>query len=468
MWGRIGLLTLAGLMAISATVIGAPALADDAPIAANVTDVPTAPALPAGPESTPQDLPEAEPDATPAPESLIEPAVATVGPAAAETPATTNAVLRGAPSGIVVMAAISGLSFSPIDPVPGGFITVTGNGCDPFQAVLIRTSIPTMGASTYHEVTPTAAADGSFSAVTRVHGLAGDVPVVSPGTQFAVGAFCGGVETTDPDLAQSVFGILADPGTNEAPGALPDHFDTEYETAVSVPAPGMLINDSDPDGDPITAHLFTGPSNGTLTNLMEDGSFTYTPNPGFHGADTFLYYAYDGAESSSDTPVTINVLPPADPPVAVADSYTTAMDTPLDVSDVAAGLLANDSDPTGDPMRVCLATSTHPTHGTLTYPSNDGRFHYTPDVGFNGVDTWTYHAGDATHCGNFVTVTVTVGDVVADPDPDPAGSPGADSGDEGDDRALPDTGAGSAWTALIALIVLGAGSVALRFGRVRT
>lgn len=463
MWGRFCLLALAGVMAVTTTAIGAPALADDAPVPASATDVPAATEVPAEPEPAPEELPEAEPEATPAPETVVEPAVANVSAAAASV--TTNAVLRGAPSGIVIMAAISGLSFLPADPVPGGFITVTGDDCDPFQDVLIRTSIPTLGGATYHEGIVSAGPTGSFSVVTRVHGLAGDVPVVAPGTQFAVGAFCGGVETTDTDLAQTVFGVLADPGTNEAPGALPDHFDTEYETAVSVPAPGMLINDSDPDGDPITAHLYTGPSNGTLTNLMEDGSFTYTPNPGFHGADTFLYYAYDGAESSSDTPVTINVLPPADPPVAVADTYTTAMDTPLDVSDVADGLLANDSDPTGDPMRVCLATSTHPIHGTLTYPSNDGRFHYVPDAGFNGVDTWTYHAGDATHCGNFVTVSVTVGDVV--PDPAAAGSAGPDSGDADDDRDLPDTGAPPATElfVILGMSLLIAGVWLLRSGR---
>jgi VCBS repeat-containing protein len=77
-------------------------------------------------------------------------------------------------------------------------------------------------------------------------------------------------------------------------------------TPLVVPAPGVLQNDSDPEGSPITATLATNPSSGTLS-LAANGSFTYTPNTGFTGVDSFTYNAFDGAAKSITTTVTINV-----------------------------------------------------------------------------------------------------------------------------------------------------------------
>jgi hypothetical protein len=95
---------------------------------------------------------------------------------------------------------------------------------------------------------------------------------------------------------------------NDAPAALPDAFTTDDTTALSVPAPGVLSNDTDVDGDSLSAVLEAGPSNGTLV-LNVDGSFTYMPNAGFSGIDTFTYRASDGAAFSSAVTVTITVVP---------------------------------------------------------------------------------------------------------------------------------------------------------------
>ena len=68
------------------------------------------------------------------------------------------------------------------------------------------------------------------------------------------------------------------------------------DTALTVAAAsGVLANDSDPDGDTLSAVLVTGPAHGTLI-LNAAGSFTYTPAANFNGADTFTYKANDGPE----------------------------------------------------------------------------------------------------------------------------------------------------------------------------
>jgi len=68
----------------------------------------------------------------------------------------------------------------------------------------------------------------------------------------------------------------------------------------------VLGNDTDADLDPLTAVLNVGPTNGTLT-LNPNGSFTYTPNPGFSGLDAFTYHANDGSADSNVVTVAIDV-----------------------------------------------------------------------------------------------------------------------------------------------------------------
>jgi hypothetical protein len=93
---------------------------------------------------------------------------------------------------------------------------------------------------------------------------------------------------------------------NDAPVAEDDSYTTDEDTPLVVPAPGVLGNDSDVEGDPLTAVLVSGPSHGTLT-LNPNGSFTYTPEENFVGEDSFTYQAYDGELYSNVATVTITV-----------------------------------------------------------------------------------------------------------------------------------------------------------------
>ena len=79
---------------------------------------------------------------------------------------------------------------------------------------------------------------------------------------------------------------------------------------------GVLANDSDMDGDFLTASIVNIPTHGTL-GLNADGSFSYTPNPGFIGTDTFTYRASDGTGKSDDAVVEITVSNPITGPEPV-------------------------------------------------------------------------------------------------------------------------------------------------------
>jgi uncharacterized delta-60 repeat protein len=96
---------------------------------------------------------------------------------------------------------------------------------------------------------------------------------------------------------------------NDPPVAYPDGYHTEPGVLLDLgPIGNVLNNDDDPDNEPLTAVLITDVSNGTLT-LNPAGSFTYVPDPGFEGRDSFVYEAQDAALLSSSAEVSLWVLP---------------------------------------------------------------------------------------------------------------------------------------------------------------
>lgn len=91
---------------------------------------------------------------------------------------------------------------------------------------------------------------------------------------------------------------------DQPPLAVNDTFSVQENTPFNG---NVLTNDSDPDGNPITAHLATGPSDGTLS-LNPNGSFLYTPTGGFLGTDSFTYFDNDGTMNGNVATVTLNVV----------------------------------------------------------------------------------------------------------------------------------------------------------------
>jgi VCBS repeat-containing protein len=191
-------------------------------------------------------------------------------------------------------------------------------------------------------------------------------------------------------------------GVNDPPTAVDDSYTTPENTQLNVAAPGVLGNDI--DDSPLTAVLVDDVTHGTLT-LNSDGSFTYNPDPGYIGTDSFTYQAYDGEYYSNVATVTITIYHVNDPPVAENDTYTTSEDTQLNVD--APGVLENDHDPDDGPNPLTAVLVDDVTHGTLTLNS-DGSFTYNPDPDYYGTDSFTYQAYDGEDYSNTATVTIDV------------------------------------------------------------
>jgi len=121
------------------------------------------------------------------------------------------------------------------------------------------------------------------------------------------GTVNGGVDTS---AAQSfIINVVA---ANDPPTAMPDTFSVTAGLTVTVPAPGVLANDLDPDSAVLQAQLVSGPSHGSVT-LNPNGGFTYTPTAGSTVPDSFTYRASDGAATSDPVAVTLLTTVPPNP-----------------------------------------------------------------------------------------------------------------------------------------------------------
>lgn len=199
---------------------------------------------------------------------------------------------------------------------------------------------------------------------------------------------------------------------NDIPDATPDTLETDVDGILIFTPEDLLGNDIDVDGpSDLMSYIVSSPTHGTLDEEWDNNdvlTYTYTPEAGYIGTDTFYYTAYDGDADSTPTIVTITVGEPAPntPPVTGFDSLGTAADTPLNISPNA--LLDNDFDVDGDP--VAIHNINDPDHGTLI-SNAAGDFTYTPDAGFTGLDSFTYNTTDGlgTYNGNYAVVTINVG-----------------------------------------------------------
>lgn len=211
---------------------------------------------------------------------------------------------------------------------------------------------------------------------------------------YTVHDLCGG---TDEGLLTVVVPEYGD----DAPVLQPDAYSMVQDTVLTVDAPGVLANDDDPDGSPFQAMIIPSSANhGTVVPHPSDGSFTYTPDPGFVGKDTFIYQAIDSdLHKSAAAFVTITVTP-ATEPQAFWDLYWTPADTLLTVN--GEGVLSNDVD------AATAELVTDVSHGTLSLGA-DGKFTYQPDAGYVGSDSFQYRALNNIGPSNTVMVALEVG-----------------------------------------------------------
>ncbi len=201
----------------------------------------------------------------------------------------------------------------------------------------------------------------------------------------------------------------------KAPVAEPDH----VSTLIGMPVSGNLkTNDRDPQGQPLTYNTTatTAPLNGTAL-IGADGTFTYTPNAGFTGVDSFRYTVCNASGICTSEWAFVSVVPVSTPggsnraPLAQSDLSETLVNLP-----VSGDARRNDNDPDGN--LLTYTTAVLPTHGTLNLNTN-GQYVYTPDSSFIGVDTARINVCDN---GNPVLCAISTLTIRVFPDANAAGN----------------------------------------------
>ncbi|MGB0513794.1 MAG: Ig-like domain-containing protein, partial [Wenzhouxiangellaceae bacterium] len=193
--------------------------------------------------------------------------------------------------------------------------------------------------------------------------------------------------TLEDDLGTQTQGLVSLTVQNQPPGAVDDVF----ETQANAPVTGdLVVNDNDPNGDLLAVIANTAPMIGSVT-VAGSGVFTYTPNTGISGLDTFDYTVADGQGGESTATVDLRIVP-----VAPDQEFTGFSGQPL------TGNLLDGAIGTG----LSVVTTTQPATGTLTVQAN-GDFVFEVLPGVETRENFDYTIRDT--AGSEASGTVTLG-----------------------------------------------------------
>jgi VCBS repeat-containing protein len=237
---------------------------------------------------------------------------------------------------------------------------------------------------------------------------------------------------------------VSDGGPPSAPGTVtinviagndPPVADDKTETTAEDTPKTVTLSATDVDTTSLTFSVATGPTHGSLDPIgavtcVPDGlggatctaDVLYTPAPDYNGDDSFTYQANDGLVDSAAATVSITVTASNDAPTAADQSVTTNEDT-------AKVITLGGSDVDSPSLTFTVGAAGHGTLDTSAavncVPAGNGTtctkaVTYTPDLNYNGPDSFTFTVNDGSLTSAPGTVSITVNQVNDAPVVDPA------------------------------------------------
>ena len=236
---------------------------------------------------------------------------------------------------------------------------------------------------------------------------------------------------SEPVVAKAIVSVTPPVG-NTAPVADADgpYAAPEDGTLTVSAAIGVLLGDADLEGGLLVAELVASTTNGALI-LNADGSFSYSPDENFNGADSFVYRAVDqGGLRSEPVTVLINVTPINDAPTAPSTNSVTTLE-----DSVSAAISIGAVDVDDAAISYGLKSGAGPAKGTVSFDQDAGTFIYTPGPNVQGIDEFTIVIEDDQGAFTEQVVSVTV-----IPVNDPATITGSATGAVSEDGTLVTSG----------------------------
>ncbi len=204
------------------------------------------------------------------------------------------------------------------------------------------------------------------------------------------------VDDGNGGISESTVTITVTP-VNDFP-TVPDYSETTW---LDTPVSGTVIG-SDIDKDVLTYSVNTNPSYGNV-KVNSDGTWTYTPDTGYLGEDSFTVLVDDGNGGTVISKIIIEVRrrpirntnnPPSAPDYLIETLKNTS------VSGVVIG-----TDPDNDTLSY--SNTSNPANGTIVMDI-DGSFTYIPDKDFVGTDSFRVRINDGKGGTAFSTVTIKI------------------------------------------------------------
>ncbi|MBF0677746.1 MAG: DUF4082 domain-containing protein [Devosia sp.] len=290
-----------------------------------------------------------------------------------------------------VATADTGIAVQPNTPLQIQAATLLANDTDANGDTLVITGVSgaTNGTVAYNAQTQVV----TFTPTTGYSGAASFTYAISDGR--------GGV-------ASANVGLTVAAAANRVPIATNDTgYTTAQNTALTLAAATLLANDTDPDSDPLSITGVSNPVNGTAVYNAQTNSVVFTPTAGYSGAASFSYAISDGRGGTASATVGLTVAAGANrPPVATNDTgLSVRRNEATQIS--AATLLANDTDPDGDPLTITGVSGA--TNGTVAFNAATNVITFTPTTGYTGAASFTYAVAD----GRGGTASANVGLTVA-------------------------------------------------------
>ena len=200
--------------------------------------------------------------------------------------------------------------------------------------------------------------------------------------------------------ASATVDILIDP-VNDCPVARSNSLRINEDQSHFEPAPGLLENDTDVDGDTLDHQPDRWPGPQPRSRYREFGRLLHLyPRPRLQRHDSFRYLLSDGHGCTSSATVDILIDPQPDRPVAHPQTLSTDEDTPLAIT-----LTGSDAD--GDSLT--FATSQPPAHGELSGTPPNVTYKPAPD--YFGDDSFAFTASDGSLTSAPAVVSITVNPV---------------------------------------------------------
>ncbi|MDA9841772.1 Ig-like domain-containing protein, partial [Candidatus Marinimicrobia bacterium] len=222
--------------------------------------------------------------------------------------------------------------------------------------------------------------------------LSGNTATFSPSTNFNGSDLFSFITTDGIGFSNEATISLTINPINDAPVANDVTGSTNENRSIQL---SITLDATDVDGDDLTYSIVSDVSNGTTS--ISGSTLTYTPDTNWNGTDTFTYKANDGLLNSNTATGTITVSEVNDAPTTENVSASTNEDTDVNIT-------LDGSDVEGSSLTYFIVSDV--SNGSTSLSGST--VSYSPDLNWNGTETFTYKANDGTDDSNTSTVTITV------------------------------------------------------------